>query len=204
MPVLARTTRGAAAEAASPAPDIGRAPRARSAAASVPAVGFEHVSLAFDDNIVLNDVSFSVCSGRMTILIGACGSGKSVVLKLILGLLKPDAGIIRVHGRRIDTMTEAQLMEVRGDIGMLFQENALFDSLSVEDDVGYRLSEKGDMPSDQVRRRVAEVLGFHRAGGLRRSNAVGIVGRATAPRGDRTRDCRPSAAAPVGRSDIRA
>jgi phospholipid/cholesterol/gamma-HCH transport system ATP-binding protein len=174
MPVLTRTSRGAAAET-SPAVNIGREPRVRPApavqpertgsfrapvAGSVPAVAFEHVSLAFDDNVVLNDVSFSVSSGRMTILIGACGSGKSVVLKLILGLLKPDAGVIRVHGRRIDTMTEAQLMNVRGDIGMLFQENALFDSLSVEDNVGYRLYEEGAMPSDQVRRRVADVLGL--------------------------------------------
>ena len=93
-------------------------------------------------------------------LLGASGSGKSVILKMILGLLKPDSGIIRVNGQRIDTMTEAQLMEVRADIGMLFQENALFDSLTVADNVGYRLSEEIDMPPAQVRGRVEEVLGF--------------------------------------------
>ena len=124
------------------------------------AVVFDRVSLAFDDNVVLNDVSFSVRTGQMLMLLGASGTGKSVVLKLILGLLRPDSGVIRVNGQRIDTMTEAQMMEVRGDIGMLFQENALFDSLSVADNVGYRLYEETDMPADQVRRRVEEVLGF--------------------------------------------
>ena len=126
----------------------------------VPVVVFEHVSLAFDDDVVLRDVSFSVPAGHMTIVIGASGAGKSLVLKLILGLLKPDAGIIRVNGERIDTMTEAQMMRVRDDIGMLFQENALFDSLTVADNVGYKLDEETDMPADEVRRRVEEVLGF--------------------------------------------
>jgi phospholipid/cholesterol/gamma-HCH transport system ATP-binding protein len=101
-----------------------------------PAIVFERVSLAFDDNEVLRDVSFSVGTGRMKVLLGASGSGKSVVLKLILGLLKPDAGIIRVRGERIDNMTELQLLAVRGDIGMLFQETALFDSLTVAENVG--------------------------------------------------------------------
>jgi len=124
------------------------------------AVAFDRVSLAFDENVVLNDVSFSVRTGQMLMLLGASGAGKSVVLKLILGLLKPDSGVIRVNGQRTDTMTEAEMMQVRGDIGMLFQENALFDSLSVAENVGYRLYEETDMPADQVRRRVEEVLGF--------------------------------------------
>ena len=130
------------------------------AAVDEPAVVFEKVSLAFDDNVVLRNVSFTVRAGRMTMLLGASGTGKSVVLKLILGILKPDAGIIRVNGLRIDTMTEPQMMAVRGDIGMLFQESALFDSLSVADNVGYRLAEETDMPPVDVRRRVEEVLGF--------------------------------------------
>jgi phospholipid/cholesterol/gamma-HCH transport system ATP-binding protein len=125
-----------------------------------PLVEFEGVSLAFDDNVVLRDVSFSVRTGHMAMLLGASGSGKSVVLKLILGLLKPDSGAIRIRGERIDTMTDVQMMTVRGDIGMLFQESALFDSLNVEDNVGYRLYEETDMPASQVRRRVEEVLGF--------------------------------------------
>src|SRR5687767_12587075 len=125
-----------------------------------PAVVFDNVSLAFDEKEVLRGLSFVVRAGQMTILLGASGSGKSVVLKLILGLLKPDSGTIHVNGERIDTMTEAQMMKVRGDIGMLFQESALFDSLTVADNVGYRLYEETDMPADQVRGRVEEVLGF--------------------------------------------
>ena len=128
--------------------------------AQIDAVVFDRVSLAFDDNVVLRDLSFAVPTGHMTILIGASGVGKSVVLKLILGLLKPDSGIIRVNGERIDTMTETQMIRVRDNIGMLFQESALFDSLTVADNVGYKLYEETDMPADQVRRRVEEVLRF--------------------------------------------
>ena len=124
------------------------------------AVVFDHVALAFDDNVVLRDVSFVVPVGHMTILIGASGAGKSVILKLILGLLKPDSGMIRINGERVDTMTEGQMMRVRDDIGMLFQESALFDSLTVADNVGYKLYEETDMPAEDVRRRVEEVLGF--------------------------------------------
>jgi phospholipid/cholesterol/gamma-HCH transport system ATP-binding protein len=125
-----------------------------------PAVEFEHVALAFDDDVVLRDVSFTVPHGKMTILIGASGSGKSVVLKLILGLLRPDAGIIRVNGTRIDNLPEARLIKARDDIGMLFQESALFDSLTVAENVGYKLYEETDMPAEEVRDRVEEVLGF--------------------------------------------
>jgi phospholipid/cholesterol/gamma-HCH transport system ATP-binding protein len=132
----------------------------RTAGADVPVVSFEKVSLAFDDNVVLREISFSIHAGHMTFLLGGSGAGKSVVLKLILGLLKPDAGAIYVNGERIDTMTEDQLMKVRGDIGMLFQETALFDSLTVADNAGYRLYEETDIPVDQVGRRVEEVLGF--------------------------------------------
>ena len=124
------------------------------------AIAFENVSLAFDDNVVLRDVSFSVRPGSTLFLLGASGSGKSVVLKLILGLLKPDSGVIRVRGERIDNMSEQELLTVRGDIGMLFQETALFDSLTVADNVGYRLLEEMGMPYDEARRRSQEVLGF--------------------------------------------
>lgn len=126
----------------------------------LPVVVFDQVSLAFDDNVVLRDVSFSVRAGHMTILLGASGAGKSVVLKLILGLLKPDSGVIQINGERTDNMTELEMMRVRDDIGMLFQESALFDSLSVADNVGYKLAEETDMPADEVHRRVVEVLGF--------------------------------------------
>jgi phospholipid/cholesterol/gamma-HCH transport system ATP-binding protein len=124
------------------------------------AVVFDHVAFAFDEHVVLRDTSFSVPKGGMKILLGASGSGKSVVLKLILGLLRPDAGVILVNGQRVDRLAEEDLMQVRADIGMLFQENALFDSLTVAENVGYRLYEETDMPDNQVRSRIEEVLGF--------------------------------------------
>ena len=127
---------------------------------SVPAVSFESISLAFDDNVVLRDISFTVDIGRMTVLMGASGSGKSVILKLALGLFRPDSGVIRVRGQRVDNMSEQEMLKVRGDIGMLFQESALFDSLTVADNVGYRLYEETDMPAEDVNQRVLEVLGF--------------------------------------------
>ena len=129
-------------------------------AAGSPAVVFDKVSFAFDDHVVLREVSFVVPKGSMSILLGASGAGKSVVLKLILGLFRPDDGTILVNGQRVDNMAEHDLLRVRGDIGMLFQETALFDSLTVEENVGYRLDQETDMPDDQVRSRVAEVLGF--------------------------------------------
>ena len=125
-----------------------------------PVVELEHVSFAYDDQIILRDVSFSVLKGTMAILLGGSGTGKSVTLKLILGLLRPDEGIIRVNGQRVDNMRERDLIGVRADIGMVFQELALFDSLTVAENVGYRLSEEMRLPDDQVRARVDEVLGF--------------------------------------------
>jgi phospholipid/cholesterol/gamma-HCH transport system ATP-binding protein len=125
-----------------------------------PAVVFDRVSFAYENHDILNDVSFTVTKGTMKILLGASGSGKSTVLKLILGLLKPDAGQILVFGQRIDTMTERALNQVRADIGMSFQEVALFDSLTVAENVGYRLYEETRAPLDDVLKRVEEVLGF--------------------------------------------
>ncbi len=125
-----------------------------------PVVEFENVTFGFDDRVILRDVSFSIPKGTMTILLGESGAGKSVALKLILGLLKPDEGIIRVNGERVDNMREQELIRVRGDIGMVFQELALFDSLTVAENVGYRLSEEMRWPADRVRERVEDVLGF--------------------------------------------
>lgn len=124
------------------------------------AVTFEHVSLAFDDRVVLRDLSFTIPSGAMRILLGASGAGKSVILKLILGLMRPDSGAIYVNGRRIDKLAESDLLSVRADIGMVFQENALFDSLTVQENVGYQLFESTDIPEDEACARVQEVLGF--------------------------------------------
>lgn len=125
-----------------------------------PAVVFDNVSMAFDDNVVLDGLSFSIDRGSTVMLLGASGAGKSVILKLTLGLLRPDAGRILVNGQRIDTMREVDLLRVRADMGMLFQETALFDSLTVSGNVGYRLDQEQDIPEDDVQRRVEEVLGF--------------------------------------------
>lgn len=124
------------------------------------AVVFENVSLAFDDLVVLRDLSFTVPKGSMRILIGASGAGKSLVLKMTLGLLRPDSGTICVNGARITEMSERELLQMRADVGMVFQENALFDSLTVAENVGYRLYEESDMSLDEVRARVEEVLAF--------------------------------------------
>jgi phospholipid/cholesterol/gamma-HCH transport system ATP-binding protein len=121
---------------------------------------FDRVSLAFDDHVVLSDCSFTVPKGDMRILFGASGAGKSVILKLALGLLRPDAGTISVNGHRVDEMTERDLLKMRADIGMVFQENALFDSLTVEQNVGFRLTEDAELSEEQIDARVAEVLGF--------------------------------------------
>jgi phospholipid/cholesterol/gamma-HCH transport system ATP-binding protein len=123
---------------------------------------FEHVSLAFDDVVVLRDVSFELRRGHTKIILGASGAGKSISLKLILGLLKPDAGKVWVNGQLVNDYTEDQMMKVRADIGMVFQEGALFDSLTVAENVGFKLYEETDLPLDVVRARVEEVLGFVR------------------------------------------
>ena len=127
-----------------------------------PVIVFEHVSLAFDDTVVLRDVSFTLGKGHTKIILGASGAGKSISLKLILGLLKPDNGKIWVNGQLINDFTEVQMMKVRADIGMVFQEGALFDSLTVAENVGYKLYEETDQPLEAIRRRVEEVLGFVR------------------------------------------
>lgn len=127
---------------------------------TTPGVVFQDVSFAFDEHVILRNVSFEVPPGSMRFLLGASGSGKSILLKLILGLIRPDAGTIIVNGHRIDNMPEPDLLTIRADIGMVFQDNALFDSLTVDENVGYRLYEETDMPLHEVRQRVAEVLGF--------------------------------------------
>jgi phospholipid/cholesterol/gamma-HCH transport system ATP-binding protein len=125
-----------------------------------PIVVFDKVSLAFDDQVILEEVSFTLIVGHTKIILGASGAGKSTILRLLLGLLKPDAGVVWVNGERVDEMSETELMRVRADLGMVFQEGALFDSLTVRENVGYKLFEVTRQPPDEVHRRVEEVLGF--------------------------------------------
>jgi phospholipid/cholesterol/gamma-HCH transport system ATP-binding protein len=125
-----------------------------------PVVAFSHVSLAFDEKVILKDVSFTLRRGHTKIILGASGAGKSLSLKILLGLLKADGGEVQVLGERVDQLSELDMMKVRTNIGMVFQEGALFDSLTVRENVGYRLYEETDSPLEEVDRRVREVLGF--------------------------------------------
>src|ERR671926_1044820 len=125
----------------------------------IPAIEFRDVTLSFDDRVVLDGLSFKVRRGETKIILGGSGGGKSTTIKLILGLLKPDAGRILVNGEDITDYTEAQMMSVRKNIGMIFQEGALFDSLSVYDNVAYRLHEQG-VPEDEVEEEVRRMLRF--------------------------------------------
>jgi phospholipid/cholesterol/gamma-HCH transport system ATP-binding protein len=125
-----------------------------------PIIVFDMVNLAFDDKVILRDVSFTLQTGHTKIFLGASGAGKSTILRLILGLLKPDSGHIFVNGEQVDNMSEDDLMAVRADLGMVFQEGALFDSLTVRENVGYKLFEELEWPMDKANARVQEVLGF--------------------------------------------
>ena len=137
-----------------------RAPRVPPAAPATPlALVFEHVSLAFDDHVVLHDVSFTIEDGELVTLIGPSGSGKSLILKLALGLFQPDAGTIVVYGQHVERLGEADLLGVRDGIGMLFQESALFDSLTVGENVGFKLEDRYHQAPEAVRARVGEILG---------------------------------------------
>src|SRR6202011_3209378 len=113
---------------------------------------FSDIELGFDQHLVLRGVSFRLHRGETKILFGVAGSGKSVLLKLALGLLKPDAGTITVLGQEITSMAEQDLFQLRRKIGMVFQESALFDSLTVEENVAFRLMEE-HLPPDEVRER---------------------------------------------------
>jgi phospholipid/cholesterol/gamma-HCH transport system ATP-binding protein len=125
-----------------------------------PVVVFDQVKLAFDEKVVLTNISFTLISGHTKIILGASGSGKSTILKIITGLLRSDAGVVWVNGQRVDQLSERQMMSVRADLGMIFQEGALFDSLTVRENVGYKLYEESDMPLEEAHKRVEEVLGW--------------------------------------------
>jgi phospholipid/cholesterol/gamma-HCH transport system ATP-binding protein len=124
-----------------------------------PAIEFRDVYLSFDDRMVLDGLSFTVAKGETKIILGGSGCGKSTTIKLVLGLLKPDAGQILVNGEDITHYTEAEMMRVRKNFGMVFQEGALFDSLSVYENVAYRLHEQG-IPEDDVEEEVRRMLRF--------------------------------------------
>lgn len=124
-----------------------------------PVIRFENVELAFD-HPVLEGISFEVSPGETRVLLGVAGTGKTLILKLSLGLIKPDSGHIWVLGNEITAMKESELYGFRRDIGMVFQESALFDSLTVEENVAYRLIEETGRVTEEIHQRVLEALRF--------------------------------------------
>ncbi|MEJ7615781.1 MAG: ATP-binding cassette domain-containing protein [Pyrinomonadaceae bacterium] len=139
--------------------DLEGSPQAPQHEREIPAIEFRNVHLSFDDRKVLDGLSFKVMKGETKIILGGSGGGKSTTIKLVLGLLKPDEGQILVDGDDITDFTEYEMSTVRKKIGMIFQEGALFDSLSVYDNVAYRLHEQG-VAEDEVEQEVRRMLRF--------------------------------------------
>jgi phospholipid/cholesterol/gamma-HCH transport system ATP-binding protein len=126
---------------------------------SAPAIVFDNVSIAFEENVVLDGVSFQLPHGETKALFGVAGSGKSTILKLAMGLLPPDSGRILLLGEEVTRMSEQELFELRRRVGIVFQESALFDSLTVRENVAFRLMEER-ISDEEIERRVREALRF--------------------------------------------
>jgi phospholipid/cholesterol/gamma-HCH transport system ATP-binding protein len=124
------------------------------------AVEFEDVSIAFEERQILDGISFQLMHGETKAIFGIAGSGKSTMLKLALGLMKPDSGRIFVLGEEVTAMTEDQLFELRRRVGIVFQESALFDSLTVRENVAFRLYEERTISEEEIEKRVLEALSF--------------------------------------------
>jgi len=124
------------------------------------AIVFDDVAIAFDDVVVLDGVSFELKRGETKAIFGVAGAGKTTLLKLAMGLTKPDRGHIWVLGEDVTAMKEEDLFELRRKVGMVFQESALFDSMTVRDNVAFRLIEEHNVPPDEIEQRVREVLRF--------------------------------------------
>jgi phospholipid/cholesterol/gamma-HCH transport system ATP-binding protein len=125
-----------------------------------PVIVFEDVAISFSGNEVLRGVSFRLARGETKAIFGVAGAGKSLILKLALGLIKPDSGRIVVLREDVTEMREEDLFKLRGKIGMVFQESALFDSLTVRENVAYRLMEEHGIYDEDIDRRVLEALHF--------------------------------------------
>ena len=123
-------------------------------------ITFEDVAIEFEEKMVLDGVSFTLPQGETKVLLGIAGAGKTTILKLVLGLIKPERGRITVLGRDVTAMPEEELFDLRRRIGMVFQESALFDSLTVEENVAFRLLEEGTLSEEEIHQRVVEVLRF--------------------------------------------
>jgi phospholipid/cholesterol/gamma-HCH transport system ATP-binding protein len=127
---------------------------------SEPIIDFSHVSISFDGRPVLEDVSFSVGRGQTLCILGRSGVGKSVALRMLMGFLKPDSGSIRVEGKEICDLGEEGMSEIRRRVTMVFQNGALFDSLSVRENVAFPLRERGGLAEDQIQQLVDRLIGL--------------------------------------------
>src|SRR5437867_9497539 len=123
-------------------------------------IDFQDVSLSFDKRRILHNISMKVLPGQTVVIVGASGSGKTTILRLILGLIHPDSGGIQIEGREIAGLTEEQMTGVRATMALVFQGAALFDSLTVGENVGYRVWEQGVMEESAIEQRVMESLQF--------------------------------------------
>ena len=132
-----------------------------------PILRFENVTVRFDDFEALKDVSFEAVESESRVILGAAGSGKTILLKTAMGLIKPSSGKVYAFGKDLTTLSERELFEIRSRIGMLFQESALFDSLTIEENVAYPLLNQKSLrvPRNQVRPKVTEALQFVELGG---------------------------------------
>jgi phospholipid/cholesterol/gamma-HCH transport system ATP-binding protein len=135
-------------------------PAATGAAPPEPMIVFSHVDISFDGRAVLEDVSFSVDRGKTLCILGRSGVGKSVALRVLMGFLKPDAGSVRVEGQEITGLSEEEMRGIRKRVTMVFQNGALFDSLSVRENVAFPLRERGGLEEDQVLQIVNRLIGL--------------------------------------------
>ncbi len=159
-------------------------------------IELRHINFSYWDKQVLRDVSFKVDDAEMVVVMGPSGSGKSTILRLILGLERPDSGEVLVEGQNIGRMKEKEKRHIRRNIGMVFQDGALFDSLTVGENIGYYLLEYTRLPWSEISRRAEEMLGFvgldaeeigdelpeQLSGGMRRRVAIGRALLSTDPK----------------------
>jgi phospholipid/cholesterol/gamma-HCH transport system ATP-binding protein len=157
-------------------------------------IEFKNVYFSYDEKQVLKNVSFKIADGEPRVIMGQSGSGKSTILRLILGLAKPDSGEVWIEGKNIIGLKDKELNGIRKRIGMVFQDGALFDSMTVGENVGYYLIEHEKMPLNEIDRKVREMLGFvglsddiidqlpdELSGGMQRRVAIGRALLSTDP-----------------------
>jgi phospholipid/cholesterol/gamma-HCH transport system ATP-binding protein len=130
----------------------------QSPATEAPIISFSHVGISFDGRVILEDVSFSMNRGQTLCILGRSGVGKSVALRMLMGFLKPDTGSIHVEGQEITSLSEEEMRAIRKRVTMVFQNGALFDSLSVRENVAFPLRERGGMTEEEIQAKVSQLI----------------------------------------------